>query len=565
MTHKMNQSIVHHHAGNKRKRGDDVMMSRISNEMMCRVFSFALSNHIVTQCRDKRFTRLFPDSWYISLVRENKELMKLLMLNEELFHVLFERFFMDALNMIDLFQFFGFYVVKDMEKWLHDHEDEYETNLPFAVIPLVSATVKTISFGDYYLKSDYPRSMREDIIFQCTNKKLKSRYNFHVFDNGAKFVPLHDVTGHAMGGGNNVSTMNAHAYCNSDSVYNIKVLPKSSNSLYGFSYSPDDGQVMPISSFVELYQRQSKLRESEDYDFSVGYQASRPVLIVGSKPQKETPIDNLSQATYYSMDDITGAVQVDSLEKKKNVMRSLINLTNQAKDSMVGGKDKSSVDGILIRNFIHDKYQHSDYSDGMIVLPESMEVLHAGQATKVLDTENLERKLELAICEVMRIPYQVVKPLSNIVSSSSNSKMSGIASESQFAVYDKLFDKEIKRQQILVNRILHEVYSKTYAVLDNTIFYHTMERQKRKDDKKNKKRKRGSEVPSPYYPSPANNYGVRARIIFPETAIYTNEALKLLIDAQKEGTQDASFITKRIKMNAGDDVKTSSSSSTTRT
>jgi hypothetical protein len=222
---------------------------------------------------------------------------------------------------------------------------------------------------------------------------------------------------------------------------------------------------------------------------------------------------------------------------------------------MKGGGGSGGSDGTLIRQYKHDLYQRADLIDGMMVLPESMDVVHAGVAQKVIDTENLSRKLDLAICEVLKIPFQIVRPLSNIVStasSSGSSKMTGVTSESQFAVYEKMMDKEIKRQQLLVNRILNEVYSKTYAILDNAVYDYTVERQKQRDlDNKKKKKKQARS----YYPSSESNYGVRARIIFPDVPIYTNETLKLLIDAQpKEGPQDSTFITNRIKMNAGDDT-----------
>jgi hypothetical protein len=540
--------------GTKRKRdSEDIMMSRISTETMCRVYSFALSNHMVALCREKKFTRLFPgESWYITLVRNNKELMKLSMLNEELFHVLLEKFFTDALNMLDLFNFFGYYVVKDMEKWLEVHEDDYESRLPFAVIPIISASTKAVTFGDYYLKSDYPRSMGEEIIFKCTNSRIKARYNFHVFDNNAKFVPLCDNNA---GGDIMNNTSNAHSYCNSDTVYNIKVLPK--NGSFGFS-GAGDGQVVPVSPFIDLYQQQSKLKEASDYEFDVAYQASRPMIVLGSKPQKESKIDSLSEAVYFAMDDITGATQVDSVEKKKYAMQSIISLTNKSKESMKGGGGSGGSDGTLIRQYKHDLYQRADLIDGMMVLPEAMDVVHAGVAQKVIDTENLSRKLDLAICEVLKIPFQIVRPLSNIVStasSSGSSKMTGVTSESQFAVYEKMMDKEIKRQQILVNRILNDVYSKTYAILDNAVYDYAVERQKQRDIDKKKKKKNKEKKKRSYYPSSDSNYGVRARIIFPDVPIYTNETLKLLIDAQpKEGQQDTTFITNRIKMNAGDDT-----------
>jgi hypothetical protein len=553
---KRGETPYSHHYQQQQRSSKNKNKVKVSNEMLCRIFGFALSNNFVTLCKDKKNTTIFEGDWYMAWFNEQgKEIFKPDIMNTETFRLQIEKFLIDASLMLDLFKFFGYYIVKDIEKWCEECEDEYENTLPFGIIPLYSSSMA--SYGSYYLINDFPRSMEEKLVFECDaseKNRVNSRYIFKVFNNGAKFTPIFNPTS-----GDSV-------YCNSDSMYDIKVLPTACDA-YSFGNGSLDSEVMPISPFIDLYKQYSKLNEADDYQFDVAFMAARAPLVVAVKPLPETKVDALTEETYFASDDILGAYQTDNVQKQKFALKKAVQFSNQMKKLTNGGSvnldddDNLSLydEGTRIRQYKRQKYQRSDLIDAIHILPESMDVIHAYQPQRVIDVELLRRNFEISICDVLKMPYQYIKSLSSGGlggSSSSNQSKSnnsgGGVNESQFSMHEKILHKEVKRQQLTFNRIFSRIYAETYSILDNIAidnFIHDVKKEKKKevndsDDDDNDTSK--SETMQEEI-NDIKKHVIEAKIVFDTKLTPTTESFKILLDSYKEGVIDGSVVRKKIQ------------------
>jgi hypothetical protein len=569
----------------KRKREqDENTMVVISQEMLCRIFSFAMGNSFIGQCRALRNNTIFDgdENWYVAWFSEdNKELLQPALMNNEKFKDHIQKFVKDASIMLDLFKFVGYYVVKDIESWYEnendrdddDNDDGCESKLPFGVIPLYNpASVDLPTYGNYYLVSHFP-DFKNEIIFKCDNgrygKQLNNLYNFKVFNNGAQFFPIANSS--TMGLSNHLSGVGS--YCNSDSVYDLKILPKESDGHFGNASIHQ--QVMPETPYVDLYKLYSKLTEADDYQYDVAYLLSTPSLVMAVKPQVDTNVETLTQDCYYSADDMLGARQTDSIKKQQFALQTAIYQNNEMKklsngtDNRPGSSDAWKSDGTHIRAFKRAKYQKAGMTDGIHIMPESMEFVYSYEPKKVLDVEMLTKNFELAVCNVLKVPYQCVKPLSTISTSSSSSggvKLNGIGNESQYSVYENMLYKEVKRQQQIFSRLFSRAYSETYSILDNMYINSVRRNEKEIERKKRQQQKKKMNEKDEESTSDSDeeedeeddeeyrrkNYGVSVKLVFTPQQTVTTESLNFLVDAHKAGAvTDGTILNNYIKARFG--------------
>ncbi len=174
------------------------------------------------------------------------------LLNNERYQRLLRNFLAEAHDHLMLFNFVGYYCVKDLAGWVQtvaerdtpfdDQDDAMGDTLPFGVVHLSVSDLDR--YGTFKLQQRRGE-MRRRLVFECTDEELSRNYDFYVFEHDAAF----EQQGRVCAG---------------------------------------QATMLVITPFLELWQRSRELQETRCCGMDASFQGSHPESFVIVKPPADT-------------------------------------------------------------------------------------------------------------------------------------------------------------------------------------------------------------------------------------------------------------------------------------
>lgn len=470
------------------------VVHRVNTRALIELNRFCETDKDIETCRMKLEHEVFRHDWFVAWFdKEGAPFYKLPLFNKPFFKEALRRFYTKAYDFISRFGFLGYYHVKDIDAWMVEVSsrrrpesyrekenmnengdiiqiDEYDETsddenieidmdrqlrenmmafFPFGVIPL--GMNEADCYG-HYMVVENRSTMQTSILFECNDDELASRYQFNVIDRGARFQATSFCSG---GTGSNLFTMQ-----------------------YGTDYEP-------ISPFNELRRQKRLVIEGETALFDANSMHVYPENIAYVRPSKDAPLEDISDETLFSVNNILQARQRDNYDRQgialddarchlqRTAMKRTI--TTAASGRKGCGLIEMQAPSSLIWDYKLANNRPSAY-EAMRTLPAPIEISGTKPGQPVVNVAERERKYENDVCTVMRLPFVFFKPHgagSNTADSKTNRASSstlGSGNTSHNDMYQKLLDKEVSSQHELFNDILKEVYYHTFRKLDRQIF-----------------------------------------------------------------------------------------------
>ena len=457
-----------------------LVVHRINTRYMVELSQFCEDDKDIENCRMKLEHEVFTHDWFVAWFdNEGMPFYRLPLFNKPYFKDALRQFYSAAYDSISRFGFFGYYHIKDIDSWIlevskppaptnrkqrsneedeeySDEEDEIEIEVdmerqlrenileffPFGVIPL--GMDDNDSYGQYLVIENRSR-MQRSIVFECNDEDLTRDYNFNVINRGARFKKTPYGTGFI------------------------------NNNFMGVQYGED---YIPISPYEELRRQKGLVIEAETSLYDANSMNVYPENIAYVKPQKDQPLDEVSDETLYSLNNILQARNRDNYERQDMAMddaRCQIQRTAMKRKVMSGGRrgcgmvqmEKPST---LVWDYKTMNNRPSAY-EAMRCLPAPIEINGTRPGQPVVNVAERERKYEDDVCTVMRLPYVFFKPHGNMNQTSNTNRSShGSGNTAHNDMFQKLLDKEVKSQHTLFNELLKEVYYHTFRKLDRQLF-----------------------------------------------------------------------------------------------
>lgn len=412
---------------------DDLIHYQVSASRMMALYYFCMKDKDIAACLYRKHVELFKSEWTIELVNVKTEArIEPALLNDAKLKGALQAFLLDASDMLLLFNFFGYYCVKDVPAWLEEDPFRIATELPFGLIPMrasggVASVTGGFLYGSYELVID-PKTMREEVRFECEDDRLKARYDFHVFSDNARFVPTA-----------------------ADGCVN----------LCGASLL---SEVMPVSIFLPLYQDRSLIEEAMECQADANFMASHPVAFQTAKPLPDAKIDSLTEDYMFSMDSMLDAQQVDSARKQMFAIQSAAQVLNKMNATLDKGAAVQPED--LIYNQRRYKYRRPTVTEGLHTIPDNLDVSQMQTPASLIDIADRQRRYENDVCGAIRVPFILFKYYG---AQSSGALSGGSVNEEQINFYRNVLYEEVINQQECFNTVFQQLYEHTYGTLEQYV------------------------------------------------------------------------------------------------
>jgi len=437
-----------------------VTLRRIPTAYLIRINTFYQTDGDIHLCKSKRDTETFRYEWFAGWFKEEVELLRLPALNAPRVKEALRKFLLEAEDMLQCFQFLGYYFVRDMDGWLaavtgEDEEGESQTdeqlhenianNLPFGLIPL--GNCESESYGTYYL-AENRLTMSRAILYECNDNALAARYAFQVLDMGARFVPI--------------SSPNAARWA----ARFLRQAPSGAAT-----------DVLAVSPFMDLLEQRDLLDEAEVAQMDANSMRTYPEPYMVANPLPDARIEDVAEDTLYAVDSLLGARQVEGLQRQElsmNIAQCQLQRI-QMRDSMYRPERQTSV--TAQRKLF---YNRPYLRDTMQYVPKSVTMPNIPQPAPLVNVEHMRSRYENDICAVMALPYSFFKPYGTSHGSGSGSgngasQAAAVGttrqqSPAQLEHAQRLMDDEVKRKHTLYDRLFKEIYRYTFRELDQRLF-----------------------------------------------------------------------------------------------
>lgn len=417
-----------------------VIRQPINMAYMMSIHTFVHTNIEISSCLTKKHREMFKTPWFVAWFHENEEFFRPALFREGPMRHELERFLIDMSDMMLVFGFAGYYVIKDMAKWIERNPDNYLTQLPFGIIPLRSAITSGIEsritrgvmYGTYaYYTNKY--TMKEQIVFECADPHLEAHYTFGVFDNGAKFVPMYD----------GLAPIN--------------------------SATSARGDLVPVSPFAALYRRKSLIEEAIEDMYDANFNLSHPQTFVTPHHIPDSKVTDISESMYYGADTLSNARQNDSAIKQLHATQSVRWLVNRLNQQAHGTRNPAEEAGATRRD---RKKAHArpDQSDGIHTIAGYVDITNTHAPSVIVNIDTAQNQYEEEVCNVIGLPYIFYRNDSGITARATGGKSAGgghtANNEEQLNFYKTVLYDEIDAVFASLNRLFAEVYTLTYRHVD---------------------------------------------------------------------------------------------------
>ena len=449
----------------------NLVIHYINTSFMIELTHFCRADKDIENCRRKLEHEVFRHDWFVAWFdREGAPFYKLPLFNTGFFKEALRRFYVEANDFINRFGFIGFYHIKDIDTWMLqvaalqegdegedgemevdvDHDRTLKENImadfPFGVIPLGMS--ERDSYGQYMVIENRS-NMQKKLIFECLEEAVAKRYAFTVVDYGAQFQSMPYC-------GGNVNLGN-----------------------FGEDY-------IPLSPFTELRRQKRLVLEGETALFDANSMHVYPENIAYVKPQKDAPLEEMTDDNLYAIDNILQGRQKDNYNRQdmalddarcqiqRNAMKRTINCVTRKSCGNIQIQAPSRI--ILDHKQANNRPSLYEMTQ---TLPAPIEISGNKPGQPFVNVAERERKYENDVCTVMRLPYVFFKPHGSSTDTKSSSSGTGSTNRSSLGsgntshndMYQKLLEAEVSAQHERFSDLLKEVYYHTFRKLDRQLFY----------------------------------------------------------------------------------------------
>ncbi len=360
---------------------DDEVRYRVDHESMLALKQYYDRDSDIQACRERKLYETFRHKWSVGLwLKGEKQLMKVKLLNTESYQTLLRVFLAQAHDYLTLFQFCGLYCVRDMARWYEEWEEAQETGqaladpLPFGVVEL--GINRLDCFGHYDLVRP-PGSMRRHLEFQCEVEALRLRYDFFVYDAGARFEPL---------------------------VY--QTVPPGCMA----------SDVQVVSAFTQLRYQRRLVHEAGVCLMDANFMSTHPESYVEVGPMPDQKAAELPEDVRYAMDSLSQASTAQSLSRMKQTTalagqyRDEMNRASYARNAQRARAMQLDAADATLYNERQTQFGRPNARETLEPLPECMKIARGPAPVSLVDPALLQREYEGEVCTAMHFPYDEMKP-----------------------------------------------------------------------------------------------------------------------------------------------------------
>lgn len=423
--------------GQGKKKKSTAIENVIDQNYLWELKQFYNQDECIRECRKKKFQEFmkheFSIGWWFE---EEVELTPIPVMNEKPYKRVLNEMLWCANDYLDLFGFVGFYIRKDLTKWLESKEKNGGL-LPFGVIEFGER--KDVIPGYFVKRSKKKTLFGSEIIFVCTDDSKRAKYVFYVMEKNATFKLPTQV-------------INRNNFCPEEAVENLNLLPN--------------------SSFEPLFHKWKRITELTLTLDDANAQSCRPEPFLTTKPLPESQIEEASEPDRYlsnMLDEATTAVTMDKLQSgfdyvdgHSKRMKLQTTQTQLQSQRYGGGRFRSITEQ---RRLL---FPRPTMTENLEVLPPLVTLDRGPPPKSLINIDHLEEVYEAKVCSVMCYPYLLFKAHSqtHATHSTKTSGSGGISNTSQLESAREDLNKTIMGQEELFQEIFHELYMRSYAFLD---------------------------------------------------------------------------------------------------
>lgn len=430
---------------------------------MMAIKTFVDTNFEISTCLSKKHREMFKTEWFVAWFRQNKEIFRPSLFASPHIRQQLEQFFIDMSDMLLVFGFAGYYCVKNLVKWVASEPDTYLKSLPFGIIPLRSSVTSNTGnacsnaynsmYGTYtYCTNTY--TLQEEIVYECSEDHL-NHYTFHVFNNGAKFVPMYD----------SLATVS--------------------------SMSTSHGDLVPVSPFATLYRKKSLIEEAIEDQYDADFMLSHPQTFVTPRHVPDTKISDMSESVYYSADTLSGARHSDSAMKQFHATESVRWLVEKLNKQTQAGRQCEDK-GEATRAKRKKLHARCDQSDGVHTIAGYVDITQTHHPTTLINIDTAQNEFEEYVCNVIGLPYIFYRNDSGVTARSAGTKGGGGGhssnNEDHLNYYKNTLYEELSHIHVILNRLFSDIYARTYRRVDLYCLSAHMDRKYEEDGEEEKKK-----------------------------------------------------------------------------
>ena len=425
---------------NDKEGKEDEEIYRIDNATMIGLKKFYDKDTKIQVCKRQKLQETFRCDWSIGMwYKLERQIRPVFLLNTERYRNLLREFMTDIHDAMILFNFVGYYCLKNMDKWVSDQIIErdkkglqMEAELPFGIIRI--GFNEQTTYGEYQLirKKGSPKS---SIQFECRDEALKSKYHFYVYDCGATFEKM-----------SRPGTSHAPQWANAGNL--VKV----------------------TSAFQKLYNYASLIEESTTCLMDANFSATHPQPFLIAKSLPDTNIRDVSQDVRFSSDSLSMATQIHGIKRTEiasklaHSIRNNINQSNYRMNEQRAGEKDISVMDATVYNERKENYVRPDMKESLEILPELTDVNRGPAPISLIKPLEMEQRYESDICSIMHFPHFFYKP-----TATENKMSSHLSGDQVDFAKNRLYD-EVVRQQSVFQSLFNIAYLRTFGLLDSRLF-----------------------------------------------------------------------------------------------
>lgn len=487
---------------------------RINTSYIIELNEYCRKDKDINTCRTKLHDDIFRHEWHIGWFREHEEIMTLPMFNQPFFKEALKRFYAQADDSIRRFKFFGYYVVKDLERWLvevgrtkegeyHEGDDELLTSMVTEGASLRIETSVTDSPLVHYDRIKRNQEEEEEINLARVDDEMTQLRENILRDMPFGVIPIalceEEMCGSYMLVVDGLKMQKSLVFESNDedrsAYYDYRVMDMGAAFKFpdpredaeaGILISYGYNELVPISPFIELMKQKERIKEAELALFDAnsmltyrdGYMIARPLPLAQSEA--------ISEANLYAFDDLLEARQSDSLRQQDVAMNNAhsqmqrLNMRRSIQAASGGGGNNTRCTpfGKGASSVSWDRrlqFNRPAANETLEYIPQSVEIPSMASPSPIVNVDARIRKYELDVCTVMNLPYVFFKPCTHNSGENGNGGTDGqksvrMGSTSHNDMYQKLLESEVHNQQTLFSTLFNEVYTRTFSRLDYRAF-----------------------------------------------------------------------------------------------
>lgn len=408
-------------------------------------------------CKRRKIHETFRADWSVGLwdEQQEREVKRLVHMDNARYKKLLRDFLTRAHDYLVLFQFVGYYCVKDMTAWYErmrlreartrlvetgqleetssEVEEEEDEPLPFGVIDL--GLNLSDGYGTFKLVQR-AGSVQRRLHFTCNDEALAERYNFYVFDDGATFETLME--------------------------------PRRLNDR--------DADLAVLTPFMDLYNKRLEIEEARICLFDANFQSTHPESFVVAKPLPEQRVDQMPEPVRWGKDTMTQAALENSMRRVELTTALAQDQLNALQQQRRTGPRTASLEGTGIDTMGADslysarrsRFQRPDLKESLKVLPESMDLARGPAPTPLVVLGELQQRYELEICSAMGFPHSFLRVGAGDGGGGGGQQKGAQESnknEARLVFAQKEMEEQTEKQQEVFQALFAELYRRTFGRL----------------------------------------------------------------------------------------------------